>query len=248
MLNYFLKYRTVICFFMACAFPLPLLAQERLPLFETIGQVPYGYVDEQGKKTGYLYDIANLISQKAGFGPQKRLAPLKRIARNLEFGILDCTLLATTPFVRGLASVIAPIGLTLDVGIIQRAGIILNEYEDLLGLKIAVPRGVRFDEQFDTDQRLNKVASKDYKQSVLILERGRVDAIAGGIDSIRYNAFRSGFDADKLFGKPLIFSRVAIGLVCRKEIAKTPMVLRLKEAAEVLRAQGAFEKILRNYF
>lgn len=223
-------------------------AQDRQPLFETIEQIPYGFMGEDDVREGYLYDIANLISAEAGFERFERLAPLKRIVRDLKADIIDCTILASTPLVHEIASVIEPIGVHLDVGVIARKEFKLDSYQDLYGVSIAVPRGVSFDEKFGKDEELQKITSKDYKQSVLILARGRVDAIAGGIDSILYNAVKSGFNIDQLFGKPLVFRSLEMALVCRKEIAESKMVMRLKAATKLLRERGAFKPVIKKYF
>ena len=87
-----------------------------------------------------------------------------------------------------------------------KAGVALSRYGDLQGLKIAVPRGVSFDGRFDRGTSLTKIATNDTRESVLILERGCVDAIAGVWGSYLYNARKLGFQPDKIFGRPLMFN------------------------------------------
>lgn len=181
-----------------------------------MNQPPYGFVDRNGNKSGYFYDIGKTILNNAGISKDIQFLPMKRLLKDVTAGVIDCTFVVNTPYARSHYRPIAPLGISLEAVIVPKAGVALSRYGDLQGLKIAVPRGVRFDDRFDRDTSLTKIATNDTRQSVLILERGRVDAIAGVWGRYLYNARKLGFQPDKIFGRPLMFNRFPIWLVCRQ--------------------------------
>jgi len=224
------------------------LSQSQQPVFHVIGQVPYAFVDERDEKRGYHLDIANQILQEAGFLPQAKMVPLKRLIRDLSSGGSDCAILANTPLVQERFSAIEALGVYLDAGVILRNKHVLKEYTDLKKYRIGVPAGVSIDKRFDADEKLRKMPTKDYQQSVLMLNRGRIDGIIGALDSIRYSALKNGFNPEKFFSDPLIFKRFTVMLVCRKDSQNEALVLRLQRATKTLRETGVISKIKKDFF
>ncbi|MEH6404178.1 MAG: transporter substrate-binding domain-containing protein [Sneathiella sp.] len=222
-------------------------AQKETDHIAIMEQPPYGFLDEKGQASGYLFDIGNAILKKANMPETVKLLPMKRLFKHLEYKTVDCTLLAASPFTRSHYRLIEPTGLFLSPAIVPKAGIDLNRYEDLHGLSIGIPRGVSFDDRFDQDETLKKLSIYNYRQAVKMLEKGRVDAIVGVLGSYLFNARALGYQADKIFGTPLIFKKIPIWLVCRQDDPSLEVEEKLKKATIELRQSGVISKIAEKY-
>ncbi len=222
-------------------------AQQETDPIAIMNQPPYGFFDKKGRESGYLFDIANAILQKASMPENATLLPMKRLFKTLENEIVDCTLLAASPFTRSHFRLIEPTGLFLAPAIVPRAGVDLTRYEDLQGLSIGIPLGVSFADRFDKDETLTKISIDNYRQAVKMMEKGRVDAIVGVLGSYLFNARELGLQADKIFGTPLIFKKIPIWLVCRKDGPSTEIEEKLKKAIIELRQEGVILKISEKY-
>lgn len=60
----------------------------------------------------------------------------------------------------------------------------LIRYEDLYAYKIVVPHGIKFAPHFDNDEKISKIYTKGYFQSVKMIVNARAEAITGAIDSL----------------------------------------------------------------
>jgi len=239
--------RGLFILFIATVVSSKVRAENDGPVIATIQQIPYSFINENGQEAGYLYEVAKRILHKAGFAQNVQMLPLKRMQKELQQGEVNFGILATTPYVLKHYDVVETIGLNLDAGILPRAGIKVSTYEDLQDLRIATPFGLKIDDRFDNDTSLSKFETKDYNQSTIILKRNRVDAIAGGIGSIRYNAKINGFDVDALFGEPMIFQDFPIALIKRKEFDDPELVEKLRHAIYRLRKTGMIRQIYQDF-
>jgi ABC-type amino acid transport substrate-binding protein len=79
-----------------------------------------------------------------------------------------------------------------------------------------------------------------------MLQKGRIDAVLGGLSALRYIARAEGLTSDD-FGKALILRRNDFYLVCTSSISKTSRKL-LKEATIKLKQNGTIKAILKRYF
>ncbi|ASP31907.1 hypothetical protein CHH27_00545 [Labrenzia sp. VG12] len=223
-------------------------AEDERPIFITMQQEPYSYLDKNGNIDGYHYTIANLILEEAGFSHKATTAPIKRMVVELTSGTADCSIAAHSPFAQENFMHVADIGYELRVGIIPRKGIDLESYEDLKGLKIGVPAGMSIGDPFDSDETLDKVQTPDYEKSARMLEVGRIDAIMGAIESVRYSAFMKANIAHEIFGKPLVTTQYPFVLICSKTLPEDGYVLALKEATQRLKARGDIDAVIRDFF
>lgn len=223
-------------------------ADEMRPVFLIMQQEPYSYLDADGKSAGYVFQIANRILKEAGFPQKAQMLPIKRMIRDISSGTADCTIAASSPFARKTFSQIEPIGHPLQVGIVPRKGITLRTYADLEGLRIGVPRGMSIGDPFDSDTNLTKVPTPDYEKSALMLAYGRIDAIMGAVESIRFSALKKAGLVGEIFGDPLVTQTYPNMLMCNKDLPEDGYVLSLKQATRRLKARGEIQEIIRDFF
>jgi len=215
-------------------------------LMATMDILPYGFLSPEGQKTGALYDILNEIIRESGIGRVNQLIPPVRIITYMLDNKKVCTIVADVPSVAPNFDLIEPIGYVVTVGILPKVGLTLVDYTDLKHLVIAVPLGVRFNDKFDNDTSLSKVFPPQYINAVRMIKVGRIDAIAGALGSLSYIAKAEGMTAMD-FGKPLIFQKNSLYLVCTNGLSKT-VRSKLKETVIELKKNKKIKSILKQYF
>jgi len=212
----------------------------------TMEQVPYGYISSDGNTIGGLYEILNEIILESELGKTNQLMPPKRIYLHMMAKEEMCTLVADVPSIVSNFDLIEPIGYELQAGILPKAGIKIQNYSDLKNLIIAVPLGVNFYDKFDNDSSLTKAEPPEYVNAIRMLNKGRVDAIAGAINNLKFIAKMKGMRNDT-FDTPFILAKHNIYLVCTSSISKISR-MRLRQSVIKLRENGTINAILKRYF
>lgn len=215
--------------------------------FATMELTPYGMIAKDGTTSGYLYEVSNLILKTAGFPPRNTILPIKRVIKGLMIGDFDCSIFAETPFAKENFRLLEKIGKKLKVGVLPAKGIKLHSYEDLRDMKIAVPLGISLSPKFDSDKELIKISSSDYFQAVKMLSKGRMNAIAGALDSLRYSARQIDLDPDQIFDQAFLFLDLDMWLTCPNKNLAPESIERLRSAVRKLRKNGKILDIIDRY-
>ncbi|WP_114418612.1 substrate-binding periplasmic protein [Marinospirillum perlucidum] len=203
---------------------------------------PWGfYQPEQGELQGIWIDIARLLEDETGIEQQKRLAPYARVMESLALGDADISYLIRSP---DRDDEVLHAGLLFHFGSVVQArqGIRLNDYEDLLGLRIGVLQGIRLSPRFDQDKRLHKISVRNYETQLNMLEAGRLDAIAGNSLSLAYLQEKRQLDA--LLGDRLILQVTPVTLQFSRSSGALELLPVMRQGIEDLRAQGRIQAVL----
>lgn len=216
--------------------------------FSILHLVPYGFVDDQGKETGYFHDMATELLTRADIPFRISLKPLPRLFRDTRQGITHCLFIADTDATNKVATMIEPIGRAIRGGFVSLPGRTLSSYNDLSALRIGVPAGVAFFPRFDNDNSLRKIRVPNYSSGVEMLVRNRIDTLIGNVDSFYYHATQTGRDGDSLFAKPLVFVTSDIMLACSKSSPPDDAVTRnLQTIMRDMRLSGRNATIMQKY-
>jgi len=208
-------------------------------------QVPYGYISDEGKKTGVLYEILDKLLKESNETTSIGIIPTKRLISTMLNKEKVCSIFVNSPETSPF-DIIEPIGFQITGGILPAAGIKLDDYSKLQGIVIAVPLGIIFDEKFHNDDSLKKVHPPHYINAVKMLRFGRIDAIAGAIHVLKFIAKQEGISLS-IFDKPLVMIQAEMYLVCTKSVKKS-MRNKLQETLIRLKREGEIQKILNSYF
>jgi hypothetical protein len=212
----------------------------------TMEQIPYGFKATNKKTTGVLYEILNNIMIESDIEPRNKLLPLNRLFAAMSLQQNMCSLTADTPVIVNEFDLIEPIGFPLNLGVLPKQGIVLDDYSSLTSLSIAVPLGVSFDDRFNNDKTLSIVSTRNYTNAVKMLKNGQVDAIAGAISTLMYIGIKQGM-ATTDFSSPLILSHNQVQLVCNHGLSKS-IRQKLKNSVIALKSNGTIQKSLDDYF
>ncbi len=215
--------------------------------FVTVDVAPWAsYDSEQEKVIGFFADVIKELEQRTKHNIEITLAPFARIDREFESGRQDCTILVTSD----KRSLLVDQGATVfyhKIGVIAKKGISLNVYEDLHSLRISVVRGlVNFHPDFDDDENIKKEYDTDYVMGLRKLSRGRIDGIAGAIETIMYLARENGL-TDYL-GDRLPLLSIPVALQCSKQSKNIHLMRGLSKAIEEMHKDGTLGSIQKKYY
>ncbi|WP_020590670.1 transporter substrate-binding domain-containing protein [Kiloniella laminariae] len=184
--------------------------------------------------------------EEAGVAGTNSVLPTLRLFKALDEGAASCAILARVPIPEARYDKLAPIGKDIQLGAIPKKSVLLEKYEDLVGLKIAVPRGVFVGDPFDHDIRLKKILTDSYDLSSVLFKFDRVDAVVGAYDSLLFNMQRAEIEPERI-GLPLIFSSAPMWVMCQPGKVSSDQRARLITATERLRSNGTIARIIKKY-
>lgn len=225
---------------------LPLYAQECMVMHVVLNTAA-GYIDEDGEITGYHYDFLTALEEKSGICMDKQLLPHSRAKRNIQIGAHDGGILAHSTNLDADVEYITKI-LTSETVIIPKKGLSLNSYQNLPKITIARIRRVNFGDALDNASNITFIDVPDYKHGLQLIERGRVDAIAGnnlGLSIIIDNLEM----AEELnLQEKVIIGEREVWLVLSNKSKYLNKADQLREAAQTIIDKGVLDNILKKYF
>ncbi len=210
----------------------------------TIAIAPYG-VDFRGELSGIYYDLASALLTKAGLESEHHIFPYGRIMHELKIGKTDLTIMFKYKELADYVDYIYPLP-TLKNVVIGRKGSDFHSVEQLEKLSIAYLRGAKFSDDIDNNPKILKQTVSDFHQGLLMLKKGRVDAIIGPMAPIISAAKQIHLGKD-FFGKPLIVSERTPWLQLSKKSHDKVSPKQLKVIFSKMMAQGELEKIQLKY-
>ncbi len=211
--------------------------------FITIDVAPWAW-RESGREWGVFPELVREMERRTGHAIRVSLEPFARVERELETGTQDCTIIiwdeARTAIVHRGAEVSPHV-----MGVIARRGIPLRRYDDLRPLTISVLRGAPIEPFFDVDQGLRKDFDTSYSIGLWKVARGRADAVAGAVTTIRHLAEREGL-AEEL-GDELVLRQVPLVLQCSRRSPHLDLMPELNRVVEQMVADGTVASIKKKH-
>ncbi|HIF10605.1 MAG TPA: transporter substrate-binding domain-containing protein [Sneathiellales bacterium] len=122
----------------------------------------------------------------------------------------------------------------------------ITRIKDLHGRNLALPRGSYVGFPIATDPEIRRFSTNGYAQSARLLKAGRVDAIAGTALSIYYHLSVMKMGRTDI-GGILSFASKPVWLHCAKRQLSEKLVVRMRQATNSLRKEGAFRRMLDRY-
>ena len=214
---------------------------------ETMDVAPLGFLGADGKPTGVLYEVSNLIAKEAGIPYENILSSYSRMVKDLEDGNASFILrLYGNEDLDKNCIQIAQIAIPLQTIIVGTGGTSFKTLDDLHGKTVGILRGSVLDEKFSADKLINKYEVNDYTQMLKMLTTKRLDAVVGSAMGLYYEAQKLGMKKGEL-GIPFVLSTGYNKLFFSKKLADENTIAALKAAVDRLNKQGAFTKIFNKY-
>lgn len=211
----------------------------------TIESAPFGFVGKDGKPTGMMYEIGNLIATEAGFTYTNQITPYARSAHMVARGDADFVLrYRSTELAEGAIPVAGV--LSLPTIVVGKPALKCRSLADLRGKVVGTPRGGRFDDAFDAESEIQKYQVSDYSQMLKMLMNDRIDAALGSSIGLFYNAYLLGIKKEQ-FGKPLVLSTQTFELHFSKKTADDETIAALRAAVARLKSRNEVRKVVDRY-
>ncbi|AAZ28430.1 hypothetical protein CPS_4645 [Colwellia psychrerythraea 34H] len=210
----------------------------------TIAIAPYG-IDDSGKLSGIYYELTHSLLIKSGLASEHHIFPYGRIIHELKLGKTDLTIMFKYKELANYVDYIHPLPALKNV-VIGRHGHDYQNIEQLEGLNIAYLNGAKFSYEVDNNPKIHKQIVVDFNQGLLMLKKGRVDAIIGPMKPIISGAKQLGL-SKSFFGKPLIVSERTPWLQLSKQSKSHISAEKIKATFSKMIAQGALENLQLKY-
>lgn len=209
---------------------------------------PLGYQDENGKLIGIHVEVLQELERYSGICMTKHLMPIARIWRSIEQGNHDGGLVLKSASRAHLVEYAALIK-NIDTIVIPRKGLKIESYDKLHNLSIGKTRGTPLSNSFDKDNTLNLVELTSYGQVVEMLQKGRIEAIAGGAAPLFYHLSK----IDDIENKMEIGNKFVLGsreqwLQFSKKSPELKHIPRLQKAADLMIKNGDYDRIMIKYY
>lgn len=213
----------------------------------TVQMAPFGFLTEDGKSTGMLYDISNRIAEEAGFSYKNKVVPFTRLTKKLEYGKADFGIFFISKANSKAAKKVIPI-IPLENIVVGLKGSEIKSLKALHGKLVARVRNAKYDESFSADSAILKYDTNNYQHSIKMLIKKRVDAMIGPRTGLFFAAKKIGYSEDT-FCEPLILNTKYAWLQYSRVASDEKKIAALKTAAEkLLKAdtiQGLVDKYLK---
>lgn len=213
--------------------------------FITIDAAPWASLDGNGRPQGVFPALAAELERRTGHRLEIAIRPFPRIDRDLESGDQDCTVILWNDK-RGRIVEKGEDVHPMSFGVIGRRGLRMAGYDSLRGLTVSVTRNLAIDPHFDADASLKKEIDKDYRTGLEKMARGRVDAIAGAIPTIRYIARQAGLG--DVAGEALQLTTIPLALQCARSSRHLGLMGELDAAIRAMRADGTLPRIMAEHY
>lgn len=214
--------------------------------FATFDVVPYVLHDDPEDRSGLFLDFNKAISDRAGMPHVSTVLPIARAMKNVETGVSDCLISASSPRATEKLLPVAVIIENIDAVIVTSPGIPITRIEDLHGKRLAIPRGSFRNFSITTDPHIERHLTNDYVQSVRLLKAGRVQSIAGSEFSIIFYFSVENIEREDV-GGILRLKRGPLWLHCSKQRLSDDLIEKLRQSTDALREEGVFDELINRY-
>jgi polar amino acid transport system substrate-binding protein len=211
----------------------------------TIDSAPFGFATKDGKPSGMMYEISNLIAKEAGFTSTNQILPYPRTVLVVANGDADFVLRYGDA---KLASVAIPVAqvLSLPTIVVSKPSFKFRTLNDLHGKTVGHTRGGLYDDDFEADTAILRTEVSDYSQMLKMLMADRFEAGIGSSVGLYYNAHLLGLKKEQL-GPPLVLSTRHFELHFSKKTANEETLSALRDAVARLKKRNEIKKIVDRY-
>jgi ABC-type amino acid transport substrate-binding protein len=151
----------------------------------TIDRNPFGFVDAKGVPQGVSVDVYRLVAERLGRPLHVDFDRVERITAGLATAKFDLAIMFQHDELAATTIALGPL-LEVPTGVLARTP--LSGYHQLGGLRIGYIEATPFDDRFESDAALTKVAFPSVAHAFSAYVDGSIDAIAGPLQYLFYQA------------------------------------------------------------
>ncbi|UTA46778.1 transporter substrate-binding domain-containing protein [Simiduia sp. 21SJ11W-1] len=200
---------------------------------------------------GWVPRVLALALIEHGYAPHIQFMPFRRALSSAQQGKVEAIApLYKSPAREAYLLFSDPLGVSATALFYRRAHPVhFERIQDLAGLKVAVMRGARVSDDFDSFAQLVRVEVTSYEQQVRMLMAGRVDAIVGEEFVVRAMIERQYRLADHDIVQapsPVALQAMYVG-VAKSAIGAQEKLVAINAGVAKLAASGVLQSVLAEY-
>jgi len=207
--------------------------------------VPYAYI-KNDKITGITYDIIQNLQKESNIKIETKLLPYKRMLNDLELGKIDFGIFFLSDYSESFSEKLIAM-YDLETIVIGKKDLKISSHEDLLKLHLATPLGVNYNAKLSIDNQLKITRVQDYKNAILMVDNGNIDAIIGPKEILAYQLKLLGMNINN-FGKPYTLITNTAWIQFSDKSKKQKNKKALKDAAKKLLQNGKIDEVIQKYY
>lgn len=151
----------------------------------TIDRDPFGFRDADGTAQGVSVDVFRLVANRLGRPLEVQFGEVDEISDGILTARIDLAVMYAHPELDRATICVGPL-MEIATGVLTQRP--LRDYADLSGLTIGYIAATPVDVRFDADAELKKVPFRTVADAFAAYVGGSVDAIAGPLQYLFYQA------------------------------------------------------------
>jgi polar amino acid transport system substrate-binding protein len=199
---------------------------------------------EDGRPTGFCYDLGNALAREAGFEPENRLVPLARGVEEVSLDLADMIIVAPDERLDEAAENVGKVE-TLVIVAWGRVETPLRNKRDLIGRTVAVVRGSRLDRERAGELRIIPFPCRNHELGFKMLMAGRVDAVIGPLQGLTFAVEKIGLRS-RFLGEPLVLGEAPVNVYVSRRLPSAARN-RLRRALERFLEDGTVARLRGRY-
>lgn len=211
---------------------------------ETIQSAPFGVV-EGGVSSGMMYEIGNLIAERAGLSTVNQVVPYARTVVSLRNGSADMVIRFSNAELAEVAVQVARV-LPMQTVLVSLPGSRVERLTDLAGATVSVARSAPLDPRLQAVPGVHFERVQNNEMSVRMVVAGRVKAAFGSRLGLLGAAHRLGIRQDH-FAAPLVVGSQDFWLHVSRKSATPELLDILRRGLESALRDGSIEQIRHRY-
>ena len=207
--------------------------------------VPYAY-EENNKVVGITTEIIESIKEDSSLEIKMILMPYRRMLKELKSGKIDFAIFFLSDYSNTFSYNLISL-YDLDTVVIGKKTLTIHSFDDLYHIRLATPLGVNYNKGLANNKKLNIHYVRDYKNAILMLKKGNIDAIIAPSKILEYQLGLMGMNINEL-GEPYILTTNTAWIQFSHKSTLQKYKPLLIETAQKLLEEDRVIQIIRKYY
>ncbi|WP_462165997.1 substrate-binding periplasmic protein [Pseudoalteromonas sp. GB43] len=214
---------------------------------------PYGMISDDGKVSGAIVDIMREMQPSLPIKFEYVACPFSRCLKMLEQNELDVMggLIRTEAREQKMQFLTPPYMMLSSSFVFYAKAdseLKINNYQDLVGKRIAVMRGAAHFPRFDTDKTLTKIEALSEHNAFEMLLKNRVDLVIAVEETADYASVFLQRPSQEIVKMPYRYKDVIYGhIALSKQFASSSLAEKIQERLNTLVLNGRLTELVKSY-
>ncbi len=214
---------------------------------------PYGMISDDGKVSGAIVDIMREMQPSLPIKFEYVACPFSRCLKMLEQNELDVMggLIRTEAREQKMQFLTPPYMMLSSSFVFYAKAdseLKINNYQDLVGKRIAVMRGAAHFPSFDTDKTLTKIEALSEHNAFEMLLKNRVDLVIAVEETADHASVFLQRPSQEIVKMPYRYKDVIYGhIALSKQFASSSLAEKIQERLNTLVLNGRLTELVKSY-